>query len=273
MSAEVIRSRSNREVRENAKLVQKKYRDRSGLFLADGTKLFQEALDSGMQFERVYYTDEWFRSAAAALQDLILRLEEERTAVPVTPEVLKLVSSVKSPEGIVSVIRKPEEIDPESLLTKDSQLTTGHSYVILEDVQDPGNLGTIIRTADAAGYDAVILTEGCADIYSEKTLRASMGSVFHLPVVRTGGISRFLNDLREHGFEAAGASLQGETIELCQTDRPQRLALILGNESRGLSEKTAGLCTRLVKIPIYGRAESLNVAVAAGILLYAFAQK
>jgi TrmH family RNA methyltransferase len=277
LTREVIRSRSNREIREYAKLRQKKYRDREGLFLADGTKLLREALTSGIEPERICFTESWLEAADPELRTQVERLETERRASAVTPEVLELISSVKSPEGVVSVLHLPKEPDTEQLLSGrlngESGLTGTASYVILEDVQDPGNLGTIIRTADAAGYDAVILTDQTADAFGDKALRASMGSAFHLPILRTDRLADILDSLAGNGFDVIGASLEGEPLDLCRATPPERLALVLGNESRGMTGTASGLCTRLVKIPIYGRAESLNVAVASGILLYAFAQK
>lgn len=263
-----IRSRNNAEIRERAKLRQKKYRDRENAYLIEGTKLLDEAVRSDVPLLDVYATDAWLEQEA----ELAGKLPCEIT--PVTPEVLKLLSAMVTPEGVVAVAQMSDTADDARLLESlAEQAKPGTSYVILEDVQDPGNLGTIIRTADAAGYDLVVLTEKCADAYGEKALRASMGSVFHLPVLRTGRLDAFLESLREASFEIVGSSLQGEVIDFCQAHPSEKSALILGNESRGMSSMAAGYCTRLVKIPIYGQAESLNVAVAAGILLYAFTTK
>lgn len=267
---EKIRSRSNPEIRERAKLRQKKYRDREGVYLIEGTKLLDEALKSSVELQDVYAVDAWLEEQA----ELAEKIEQMLDITPVTPEVLKLLSTMVSPEGVVAVASLPDAGTgaslPESLI---DTAKSGTSYVILEDVQDPGNLGTIIRTADAAGYDLVVLTEKCADAYGEKALRASMGSVFHLPVLRVGRLDAFLENLRKASFEIVGSSLQGEQLDFCQVHPSEKTALILGNESRGMSSMAAGYCTRLVKIPIYGQAESLNVAVAAGILLYAFTTK
>ncbi len=251
----MITSRRNEFIRETAKLKQKKYRDERGLFLADGRKLYEEARDSGLLFDTIFITQ--------ALYDAFLRDGEMfagvKEPVLVTPEVLEVLSGVKQSDGIVSVLKLPK-----------STLRTISSCVVLEEVRDPGNLGTIIRTADAAGYDAVLCSPGCADLYNEKTLRASMGSLFHLPVVKTEDIGEAIQKLKEDGFTVIGTSLEGEPLNLRAPQDCSKPALVFGSESHGMTEYVQSLCDRLVKIPIYGKAESLNVAAAAGVLLYAF---
>lgn len=146
------------------------------------------------------------------------------------------------------------------------------SYVILDDVQDPGNVGTIIRTADAAGFDGIICSSKTADIYNEKVLRGAMGSVFHLPVLQTGALGETVLFLKEQGTRMIGTSLQGKTSLSASLAAQKAVGIILGNESKGMSKGMADLCDDLYKLPMYGHAESLNVSVAAGILMYDIAR-
>ena len=136
--------------------------------------------------------------------------------------------------------------------------------VALDDVQDPQNIGTIIRTADAAGAACVVLSAGSADPYSPKAVRASMGSIFHIPVIAVP-LPPYLNTLLPLGYQIAGAHLDGQTE---YTLDPEKTCLVIGNESRGLSVAVLELTTQRIKIPMFGKAESLNAAVAAGILMY-----
>lgn len=268
MKENKITSRSNAEIKAAAKLKQKKYRDREGLFLLDGIKLFEEACGEGLSFRRVYLTEERLGALSADMREALGALSEEDRVRLVSKEVLEALTEQKSPEGIVSIVRR----DSLKREVKDNGRNV-LSYAILEDVQDPGNLGTIIRTADAAGFDAVVLTKKCADPFSEKALRSSMGSAFHLPVLQTEDLPAFLSKLRGEGFEIVGSALDGTDFSFTEKDRSRSVALILGNEAHGMSGAVKEACTRLVKIPIYGEAESLNVAVASGILLYAFTRK
>ncbi|KPD01469.1 putative TrmH family tRNA/rRNA methyltransferase [Geobacillus sp. BCO2] len=138
--------------------------------------------------------------------------------------------------------------------------------LLIDAVQDPGNLGTMIRTADAAGIDAVILGEGCADLYNAKVVRATQGSLFHLPVVN-GDLAQWIARFKEQGIPVYGTALE-KAVDYRTVPLSSSFALLVGNEGSGIRPELLGLTTENVYIPIYGQAESLNVAVAAGILLY-----
>ncbi len=139
-------------------------------------------------------------------------------------------------------------------------------------MQDPGNVGTIIRTADAAGFDGIVCSSKTADIYNEKVLRGAMGSVFHLPVLQVCDLEKTVLLLKEQGTRMIGTSLQGKTGLSDSLTAQTSVGVILGNESKGMSKGMADLCDELYKLPMYGHAESLNVSVAAGILMYDIAR-
>ncbi|QOR83623.1 RNA methyltransferase [Geobacillus stearothermophilus] len=242
-----IESPKNARVKQWKKLLTKKGRDETGLFLLEGFHLVEEAIKSN-----------------APLVELIV---DERTAVPpgwnvtgvpvtiVTEAVMKAISSTETPQGIAAVCRQLS-----------TELEGVKTALLIDAVQDPGNLGTMIRTADAAGIDAVILGEGCADVYNPKVVRATQGSLFHLPVVK-GDLAQWIARFKEQGIPVYGTALEN-AVDYRTVPQSSSFALLVGNEGSGVRPDLLRLTTENVYIPIYGRAESLNVAVAAGILLY-----
>ncbi|STO13311.1 Putative TrmH family tRNA/rRNA methyltransferase [[Flavobacterium] thermophilum] len=241
-----IESPKNARVKQWKKLLTKKGRDETGLFLLEGFHLVEEAVKS-----------------RAPLVELMV---DERTAIPpgwdvsvpvviVTEAVMKAISSTETPQGIAAVCRQlPAELEGVK------------TALLIDAVQDPGNLGTMIRTADAAGIDAVILGEGCADVYNPKVVRATQGSLFHLPVVK-GDLAQWIARFKEQGIPVYGTALEN-AVDYRTVPQSSSFALLVGNEGSGVRREWLEMTTETIYIPIYGRAESLNVAVAAGILLY-----
>jgi len=243
---EQITSTKNEYVKLLRSLKQKKGREETGLFLAEGDKCAAEALDNA-KVQALLTTQEQHPLSIQAEQKGV-------RAVLVSQAVMEAVSDVKTPQSAIAVVQKQQGRLPEQGL-----------FVALEDVADPQNVGTILRTADAVGAAGVLLSGKCADYTSPKAVRAAMGSTFHLPVEVAQDFQGRLSAMKKAGVRLLGGHLQG-----VQTMPGQRenLCVIIGNEARGMSESAARLCDYLVKIPIYGKAESLNAAVAAGILLY-----
>ncbi len=242
---ENIASTKNEYVKTLRALKMAKYRKESGLFLAEGEKCAREALLSG-RAEALLATEKY----------LSLLTEAEAAgvrAVVVSAAVIEALSEVKTPEGAVAVAARREERAPDKGL-----------LVCLENLSDPANVGAVIRTADAAGAAGVLLSPTSADFTSSRAVRASMGSLFHLSIECPEDFYGRLASLKEQGFLIAGGHLKGES----RFSRQEDMALLIGNESRGLTDQAAALCGQLVKISMYGKAESLNAAVAAGILIY-----
>jgi len=176
----------------------------------------------------------------------------------VSPEVLKELCETQTPQGIVVEVAKQSQALPKSLSGK---------YLLLEDVQDPGNVGTMIRTADAAGYDGVFLSDKSADIYNQKTLRSMQGSHFHLPIYR-GPILDMVEVCRKQGIPVLATTLSDVSVDYKAVKTDGNFALVMGNEGQGISQDMAESADQLVHISMPGQAESLNVAVAAGILMF-----
>jgi len=256
----VVTSVSNPRIVAARKLRQRKYREAERLFLVEGLQLLHMALDSGATPHEVFYCQEQFVGSEAAI--LLERFRQTDAALlSLSPRVMETLSEREEPQGIIATFRRAK-IPLASLKLAGCEL-----IVVLDRLQDPGNLGTLIRTADAVGAAAIILIEPCVDPYDPKTVRGSMGSLFSLPVISTQETSALFAWLRERGIHPVGADPHlGETwgAGLWQGG----VALVLGNEARGLSADVAVHIDAWAKLPIMGKAESLNVAVAGGILMY-----
>lgn len=230
-------------------------RRESGTFLLDGEHLVSEALATCPQLvTRVFFTQD----KEARYEKLLAAAPSDAAVYPVSEAAMAALSQVRTPQGIAAVCRMPKPVLPQAL--------TGR-IVLLENVQDPGNVGTVLRTADAAGFTGVVLTHGCADPYSPKVLRATMGSIFRMPVCRNVATDEVLPVLLERGFATIGASLTGSPYYEREA-LPQNLCLLIGNEGAGLLPQTQAQCTHLYRLPMRGGAESLNAAVAAAVLMY-----
>ena len=260
---EIITSRHNPLVAHLRRLASSgSYRRERGEFLCDSPKLLHEALLHGAELLTVAAT------RGMALPDGIhagVRLVE------VPEDVMQLISPAKTPQGVVFTCRLPRTECPQTL--------TGARYLALDGVQDPGNVGTILRTLDAFEADGLVLLPGCADPFSPKTVRSSMGAVFRMAVpqiteeavfrrpVWTCTAETFAQVLRGSGLRLLGAALRDDTVDARAADYT-RAVLAIGSEGRGLSEEVLALCDETVRIPMSPRCESLNAAVAASVLLW-----
>jgi TrmH family RNA methyltransferase len=271
-----ITSTRNPHIVAARKLNQRKHRERQGQFLVEGPKLLHMALDAGARPVKVFYCPEQFTEGTAAgskhvrsgrtATSLLARLGHRGAIhLAVSPNVMQALSQRDVSQGMVATFALFET--PLSALT----LSGRELVIVLDRLQDPGNMGTLIRTADAVGAAAVILIEPCVDPFDPKTVRGSMGSLFNVPLVRTTDVAALFADLGKRGVRPIGASAHegrawGEGILKGGT------ALVLGNEARGLSEDVSAQIEAWAHLPMVGRAESLNVAVAGGVLMYAWLQ-
>ncbi len=229
------------------------YRRQCGEFLCDSPKLLQEALLWGSELHTVVVT----AGTEAPPLPKGVRLVE------VPADVMRSVSPMETPQGTLFTCAIHTEPLPETL--------AGRRYVVLDTLQDPGNVGTILRTADAFHADGMFLVNGCADLYNPKTLRATMGAVFRCPVW-TVGAEELSALLKRSGIPLYGAALREDTLDARQADY-SRCAIAIGSEGRGLTEDVLALCDRTIKIPMSEHCESLNAAAAATVLLWEAARK
>lgn len=222
------------------------YRRETGEFLCDSPKLLQEALL-------------WQAEITAVVTISPLpRLPEHIRQVQVPEDIMSSISPVKTPQGVLFTCRLPQAPLPRSL--------TGRRYVLLDGVQDPGNVGTILRTLDAFDADGLLLTGGCADPYGWKAVRSSMGAVFRRPIY-FGSPEELAALLHRSDLPLYGAALREDTVDARQADYT-RCVLAIGSEGRGLSREVLDLCDQTIRIPMSDRCESLNAAIAAAVLLW-----
>ena len=224
------------------------YRRETGLFLCDSPKLLGEAVRWGAEIVEVAFSE-----------DMILdTLPKCERMVQIPRDVMASISPMKTPQGALFTCRLPHSALPEKL--------TGRRYVVLDAVQDPGNVGTILRTLDAFDFDGLLLLEGCADPWSVKTTRASMGAVFRRDIYTLTAAELFPL-LTRSGLPLYGTALREDTVDAREADL-SRCAIAIGSEGRGLSEQVLSRCDKTLKIPMSNRCESLNAAVAAAVLLW-----
>ena len=240
-----ITSTQNQYIKELKQLKNKKGR-KSGRFIAESEKCAQEAILYA-DVESILVTREDSPSAIAAEAKGI-------DVYLVSDAVMEAVSDIKTPQTALAVVRTEEHSLPEAK----------GLFVALEDLSDPQNVGTIIRTADAAGVSAVILSAGTCDYTSPKAVRAAMGSIFHIPIVVCEDLYQTLEELQQKGVRVVGTHLNGKAT----LEKHENTCIIIGNEARGMTDRAAELADSLYKIPMLGKAESLNAGVAAGIVIY-----
>ena len=242
----IITSKANSVVKNAKKLHKKKYR--KSAYLIEGWHLFEEAVQAGVTIEKIFALENYRDQLAAFPQ-----------TVWVSEDILLDLADSQTPQGIVVVVQKEEEVGQ-------ADFSQG-KFLFLEDVQDPGNVGTIIRTADAAGFTGVIVSEKSADIYSLKTLRSMQGSHFHLPIYRMSSQS-LLEGAKKAGVPVLATTLSKDSKDYRDVPHLDQFVLVMGNEGQGISPLMAESADQLVHISMKGQAESLNVAVAAGILIF-----
>ncbi|MCG7346112.1 RNA methyltransferase [Sporosarcina sp. ACRSL] len=251
-----IESTQNALVKHWKKLVtSKKDRDKSEEFIVEGFHLVEEALKTEGTVLHLIIRE-----------DLELPSEwktDHLQMIEVTKAVAKELIETEQSQGIFAHCRQPKHTDEEAANWK--------KLLLIDAVQDPGNIGTMIRTADAAGMDAVILGKGSADPFNPKTVRSAQGSHFHIPVVR-GELGDWIDQAKAAGIKVIGTGLQN-AVEHYEVGQLHEFAIIVGNEGSGVAQDYLSKADEIVKIPLYGKAESLNVAIAAGILLYTFGKR
>jgi TrmH family RNA methyltransferase len=270
----VIDNPRSPRIRAVVKLHKREARSQTGLFLLEGPQAVAEALTSRPELlVELYATPtalERFTDLGQAAVDAGVDVEF------VTEQVLESMADTVTPQGVVAVCHQ-FPTSAKELLRATPDGPAPRLVAILEEVRDPGNAGTIIRAADAAGADGVILSGRSVDLYNPKVVRATTGSIFHLPIAVGVELDAVLERARAAGLQVLAADVKGEDLLDARRDglldRPT--AWLFGNEARGLSDEQLARADRVVKVPIYGRAESMNLATAASVCLYesAFAQR
>lgn len=251
-----ITSKSNGLIKEVKKLQQKKYRDQSQRYVIEGFHLVEEAVHTNQDLEHIFVNSrglhEW--------QNWLHSQQLDYTFV--SDAIFDTLTDAVTPQGILAVLHMKEIV---------VDLTQG-KWLCLDQVQDPGNVGTMIRTADAAGFSGVILGKGTVDLFHPKVLRSMQGSHFHLPVIQQD-LMEVCAQFEQANIPVYGTELNEQAVDYRQVVPTTHVALILGNEGQGVRLELLQRTTKNLYIPLFGKAESLNVGVAAGVLMYHFLEK
>ncbi len=263
---ESLTSRNNPLVSESAKLKEKKYRDQSGLFFFEGEKLFLEALACKLPLVRVFFLPEM----AEKYQNLALPCP----AYTVPMAVYEKMSEEKSPQGVLCVAKYLDFLHNRYIIYS-SEVSLGKVF-LAGQIRDPGNLGTMIRTANALGIHTLCFSDDCADIYHPRTIRAAMGALFRQKIIRLTKFGESIPELRKAGYHVYAAALRDDALSLCDTRiaaADPHTAFLVGNEGHGLPSEWISQCDASVLIPMQPGSESLNAAVAAAILMWEATRK
>ena len=258
MEIQRITSRNNDYIKEIVKLSDKKNREKSGKFCFEGKKLFEEAIKEKLPLEAVLITD-----------NLLSEFEEKNypfKVFSVSREVYEKISYEKSPEGIFCVSNTLDKLHILYIIYNGR--VSNAPLIILDGIRDPGNLGTILRTASAFGYENVIMSDDCADVYNPKTVRASMGAVFRQSTTRVKDLPETVKALKESGFTVYSAALDKNAVSVKNIVADSSVAFIIGNEGNGIRQEVINSSSGSVIIPMESSTESLNAASAATILLW-----
>lgn len=246
---------TNKRIKELNNLRDKsKARREAGQFIVEGLKMFVEAPETDIS--ETYVTKEFETAHKDVLQG--------KNYEVIDSSLMSKLSDTKTPQGVLCVLKQRE-------CKLDKILSEGGLFVVLEDIQDPGNLGTILRTGEGAGVSAVIMSRGCVDIYNPKTIRSTMGSIYRVPFIYTDDLAGTIDSIKAAGVSVYAAHLKGE--KYYDEISYDKTAFLIGNEGNGLKEETANLADTYIKIPMEGRVESLNAAVATSVLMYEFSRQ
>lgn len=259
-----ISSNKNPIIKNAKSLKNKKHREAKNMYFIEGIRFVEEALKEHVKIDKIFVSEKLeYINGGKEILKTIDGMKNEYFIL--SHKLFKEISDTDNPQGILAQI----EMKKYSL---DDMINKDNFFVVLDSIQDPGNMGTIIRTADAAGATGLILSGGCVDVYNPKVLRSTMGSIFHIPIYNSDDILKDLNYIKEKKIILCAAHLEGKTAYY-NLDHASDIAVIIGNEAKGISDDIKDISNILVKIPMLGRAESLNASVAAGLLMFEIMKK
>ena len=260
----MLTSRDNIQIREVRKLLSDgKYRRETGLFAIEGARLCEDAVKSQIAIRTVLYTAGASTIYANQLEQLTAKAAH---SFEISESVSSYLSETKTPQGVFCVCSALDNFESFDKINKYG------FYLALENMQDPGNMGTIIRTAEALGMDGILLSPGCCDVTSSKVLRSSMGGVFRMKLYAAGDMTTALPLLSEKGIASYACVVDSDATPITQISFSKGSVCLIGNEGNGLKPETVSCCDNRITIPMNGRSESLNASMAAGIVLWEMAR-
>lgn len=253
----MISSTANPQLKHLMKLQEKgSLRKEEGVFVCEGKKMFQEILQYGREsLVKAYFSESYRREAEK--EGILEQIDYET----VTDSVFREASQTVTPQGVLAIVKQPSYTLEQMLSGEQFRL------LLLENLRDPGNLGTILRTAEGAGMNGVVLNRESVDIFNPKVIRSTMGAIYRVPFLYTEDFNQLLKQLKHRGVTLYAAHLAG-SVEYDEPDYPAKTAILIGNEAKGLTEEAANLADARIRIPMEGKLESLNAGVAAAIVMY-----
>ena len=258
---QTITSKDNEIIKNIRKLREKKYRDLNNEFIVEGIKMIKEAINENAVIKRIVVCEDNVNNGG--LDKKLLYEIAKYDCIYVNQKIFSLISDVQNPQGILAVIKKQnseENIDYKQDI-----------IVVLDGIQDPGNLGTILRTIDSAGLNQVIVSNKTADSYNPKVVRSTMGAIYRVKVIESNNLVDTLKNMKKHKFKIIATSLETEK-SIYNIDYNKKI-IVIGNEANGVSKEILDLSDEKAKIPMLGKTESLNASVATGIILYEYVRK
>ena len=258
---QIITSKDNEIIKNIRKLKEKKYRDLSNSYIIEGIKLIKEAIVESKQIKQIIVCEENINNGGID-QKLLYEIAKYE-CIYVTKKIFSLISDVQNPQGIMAVIEKQNSED--NIDYKEDVI------VVLDGIQDPGNLGTILRTIDSVGLKQVIVSKETADAYNPKVVRSTMGAIFRVNIIESDNLIETLKNLKKHKYKVMATSLETNN-NIYDVDYNKKV-IVIGNEANGVSQEILDFADEKIKIPMLGRTESLNASVETSIILYEYVRR
>ena len=261
---QVITSKDNEFIKHIKKLKDKKYRDISKEFIIEGIKLIKEAIEEKAKIKQIVICDNC-QNADIIPKELMYEIAKYE-CVYVSDKIFKNITEVNTPQGILAIIERNNSNEQEAEIDYTQDI-----IVALDDIQDPGNLGTILRTVDSVGLNQILVSKGTADCYNPKVVRSTMGAIFRIKIIEVENLAQAIKEMRKHHFKLMVTSLQTKN-SIYDIDFYKKI-IVIGNEANGVSKEIQDMADEKAKIPMLGRTESLNASVAAGVVMYEYVRQ
>jgi RNA methyltransferase, TrmH family len=258
---QTITSKDNELIKHIRKLKDKKYRDESNEYVVEGVKLVEEAVKENAKIKQIIVCEDTTRTYEIPTHIMLEIARYE--CISVSNKIFNIITQVTNPQGIMAIIEKNAQ---------DAQIDYSQDIiVVLDDVQDPGNLGTILRTVDSIGLNQIIVSKGTADAFNSKVVRSTMGAIFRIKIIEVENLVQEIKEMRKHHFKLMVTSLQTKN-SIYDIDFNKKI-IVIGNEANGVSKEIQDMADEKAKIPMLGRTESLNASVAAGVVMYEYVRQ
>ncbi len=258
---QIITSKENEQVKHIRKLKEKKFRDQSNEYIIEGIKLVKEAINEKQNIKQIIICDDCEKNLAITKEEMYDIAKYN--CIYVTKKIFENLTEVTNPQGILAIVEKQ---------TKKIEINYKEEIIVaLDDIQDPGNLGTILRTIDSIGLKQVLVSKNTVDCYNPKVVRSTMGAIFRVNIIQCEDLEKVLEDLKKHKFEIVVSSLQTKN-DIYNINYKNKV-IVIGNEANGVEPKIVKIADKKIKIPMLGKTESLNASVATGIILYEYVRQ